>query len=92
MFQQFFSSVAETLVSKLPIPTGTFNATSVFNFYKKQDIAKDSFKLHVVDENEICNLLSKMNPCKATGLDNISAKFVRDGAVISTPAITYIHR
>ena len=31
-----------------------------------------------------------MNPCKATGLDNISAKFVRDGAVIITPAITHI--
>ena len=50
----------------------------------------DSFNFTIVSENEVDKLLKSLNVSKSTGCDNISAKFLRDGAHVIVTPLTYI--
>ena len=49
-----------------------------------------SFKLGCVGEEFIERELLQLNPNKSTGLDNIPARFLRDGSTILKAPITHI--
>ena len=53
-------------------------------------ITKDVFSLSIVSGDEIKKILHKMSSCKATGIDRIPAKFVKDGAEHICLPITHI--
>jgi hypothetical protein len=90
-FNEFFTSVASSLVSKLPPCKNLFSADSeIFKqFYRSKNV-QSQFKLVSVDEDFIFKELSKLNISKSTGLDNIPAKFLRDGAETLKAPITYL--
>ena len=88
-FNTFFCEVASKLVELLP-PYQAINKVDLRNFYSKCNVKDNMFKFSVVSEEEICKLLSAINPCKATGQDGISTKFIRDSAQVITEPITYI--
>ena len=52
----------------------------------KQDV--DEFHFHPIDELFVCNQLSKLKANKATGLDRITARLLKDAAVQITPVLT----
>ena len=84
IFKDFFSNLANNLVSKLPIPPNKFGKTYVSSYYENLNIETE-FDLHTVEEQTVFNILSKLKP-KAPGIDNISGKFLKDGAnVLSLP-------
>ena len=73
-FNNFFTNIASTLVSKLP--PGTYNEKRVEDFYKSKGDPNKNFELNYVSEEDILKLLKTINVTKATGLDNLPAKFI----------------
>ena len=53
-------------------------------------VKKDAFNLSQVNEETVLKHLETVNPGKATGLDNLPAKFIRDGAKHLAPPLTHI--
>ena len=60
------------------------------NFYKVRNSKGKVFRLHTVSEEFVYKELSSLNSSKSTGLDNISARFLKDGASFLKLPITYI--
>ena len=91
-FNYFFTNVASALVSKLPTASNVFSLESnVFkNFYKQKESQERDFVLKKVSEDFVYKELLKLNPSKSTGLDEIPARFIRDGASVLKIPITFI--
>ena len=79
IFKDFFSNIASNLVSKLPNPTNRFGKAFLFSYYKNLDI-KTSFELTSTSEQTIFKILKNLKASKAPGIDNITGRFLRDGA------------
>ncbi len=88
----FYTTVASCLVKKLPQATGLYNVASekFKNFYKSKGIKHNAFVLQPVSCEFVCKELGNLNVAKSTGLDNIPAKFLRDGAAHLCVPITSI--
>jgi hypothetical protein len=89
---QFYTTIASTLVNKLPTSLGKFSVSSkIFSsHYEKLGVASDAFKLCPVSSDFILKELRSLNPNKSTGLDGVPAKFLRDGAVLLKDQLTHI--
>ena len=81
-FKNYFTSLAGNLVKKLPIATNKFGIESVKQYYKDLGIDQNNFKFQSINKEYVNILMLKMNESKASGIDNISAKFLKDGASI----------
>ena len=80
-FKEFFCNLASDLVAKLPPPSKRFGLNTVRSYY--QDILSllpSKFKFSNVTEDHVLQLLKDMNVDKAAGIDNLSGKFLKDGA------------
>ena len=85
-FNNFFTTVASTLVDKLPPCPGIYGWTHIQSFYKSLNVPSTGFQMSQVTEDSVLKILSSVNPSKATGLDQLSPKFIKDGAkLISSP-------
>ena len=84
-----FTSIASTLVEKLPPSLNLFDTRSETfqDFYRNRNV-QNGFVLASVEEDFIFKELCKLNSC--TGSDNIPARFVKDAAAVLTKPITYI--
>ena len=71
-FQNFFSNLAQNLVSKLPPSPNVFTESKVASYY-------DDIKHKGVNFE---NILKDLNPSKAAGIVNLSRKFLKDAADI----------
>ena len=89
-FCNFFCNVADDLVKKLKPPSGLFNKIQVKSFYSKKGVLENYFGFSTVTESTVYKLISTVNTKKATGLDGISVKFVRDGCSVIASPITHI--
>ena len=89
-FCDFFSNVADGLVKKLKPPSGLFNKIQVKSFYSKKGVLENSLGFSTVTESTVYKSISTVNTKKATGLDGISAKFIRDGCSVIASPITHI--
>ena len=91
IFKNFFSNLAENLVSKLPIPPNKFGISSVRSYYaKNKDLVNSSFKFSIVNREDILKILLDIKPEKAAGIDGISGRFLKDGALILAEPISQI--
>ena len=81
---RFFTNVARSLMSLLPRPFHDFSPGSVLfrDFYRQRGIHRGSFELSPVSRQFVLDQLSALVVAKSTGLDGISARFLRDGAVL----------
>ena len=59
-----------------------FDVQNVFSFYHKRGVQTDNFHFTPVSECDVGKLLKNLSVSKSTGLDMISAKFVKDGSSI----------
>ncbi len=89
---QFFTSVASTLVSKLPsvMPEFGVKADRVRKHYEDHGVTKGAFKPQPVTMEFIQKELSQLNVSKSTGLDGISARFLKDGSDILKVPVEHI--
>ena len=83
IFKDFFSKLADDLVAKLPSPSGRFGISSVKSYYKKiLGSPSLNFELAPTTEANILMILQSLQTDKAAGIDNISSRFLKDGAKI----------
>ena len=89
-FNDFFTTIAHKLVKELPSGIGKFTSSFFTIFYKSKGILLDSFKFSSVNQHEVEKFLCGMSRDKATGIDGIPARFLRDGATEISKPITHI--
>ena len=75
------------LLKKLPKHPNKFTLNTVFQFYKGI-IQSDSFNLLTVSESTILTILKNNKVSKTAGLDNLSGRFLKDGAKFLDKHIT----
>ena len=91
IFKNFYSSLADNLVSKLPTAPKRFDISLLKTFYEKNaKLPSSKFKLAQVSKEHILEILQNLEPNKAAGIDNISGKFLKDGAEILAKPISQI--
>ena len=90
IFNTFFTTVAASLVGKLPNITGGYAGNFVYKYYQDKGAKQNSFKFSPVGEEDILKSLLSLNVSKATGLDGLSARFLNDGANQISSAIAHI--
>ena len=80
------------MVDKLPAAPKIFDVNSSLfkQFYKKVTNQSLQLKLTPVKEDYIYKELKTLNSYKSTGIDNIPARFIRDGAKPLAKPITYL--
>ena len=88
----FFTTIASKLVHNLPTSTNKFGVDgNLFkNFYREKGIQPGALKLTKVNTDFVSQELSSLNSQKATGLDGIAPKFLKDSASIISPVVTHI--
>ena len=92
IFNDFFTRIACNLVNLLPNPTGIFStASSAFRrFYQQRGIRGPCFTLMPVSRYFVKSQLNSFDPKKSTGLDDVSPRFLKDGALVLTEPLTHI--
>ena len=89
-FNKFFTTIASTLVDHLPPGTGKYGWSHIQKFYQSIHTPLTSFKLMEVSESIVLKILQNLNSTKATGLDQLSPRFVKDGAEVIMSPLTHI--
>lgn len=89
-FNSFYTSVAEKLVNKLPKISNKFGENFVFNFYSSKGVKRDTFSFSIVSESKVLKYLNNLCPNKATGLDGIPSRFIKDSAQIIAGPLAHI--
>lgn len=89
-FNLYFSTVASKLVEKLPVMSKQYRESDVAQFYSQQGVQVNAFTLEKVTEADVLMKLQRLDGSKATGLDNIPSRFLKDAAETITPSITHI--
>ena len=89
-FNNFFCTIANSLVDKLPKVDRSSLSKKINDFYKSKDVEKNSFCLCRVNEDLVVKHLSSLNVSKATGQDGISARFIKDASGVIAKPITHI--
>ena len=89
-FNSFYTTVAFKLVEKLPRCLNKYGRNFVSKYYTAKGVVPNSFSFSIVSENKILKHLEKLSANKATGLDGIPARFIRDSASFITGPITHI--
>ena len=80
-----YSTLSENLVKMLPKPPNKYSVNTVMKYYGHM-ILGDYFHLASISENSILTILKTTQVSKAAGIDNLSGRFLKDGAkVLSKP-------
>ena len=82
-FNQYFTTVAASLVSKLPGASDKYAKSFVNSFYRNKNVFADAFTFSPVSEDKVRASLSTLSVNKATGLDLIPSRFLRDSAEVT---------
>ena len=86
-FKDYYSNLAGNLLKKLPKLPNKFTLNSVFQHYKGT-IQSDSFNLATAPKNTILTIFKNTEVYKAAGLDNLSGRFLKDGAKVLAKPLT----
>jgi hypothetical protein len=91
-FNTFFTTIASTLVEKLPANKMIYTSSSspVKGFYNDRQPSNNKLYLKHVSESFVFKELCKLNINKSTGLDGIPARFLKDAAHIIKLPITFL--
>ena len=85
--------MAEKLGNKLPKRPIHFAKQFSKDYYQKKGVIENYFIFSTVTEEEIENLLNGLTASKATGVDSLPARFLKDGAeVIACLSIVSYHK
>ena len=85
VFKNYYSTLAENLLKKLPTPPNRYTFNSIIQYYR-HFIQTDAFHLTYTMEIDIEKILRSTNVRKAAGIDDLSGRFLKDGSrVLSKP-------
>ena len=90
IFKSFLSNLAQNLVSKLPPSLNAFTESEVASYYDDIKFKDLNFEFSETSPEKILNILKGLNPSKAAGIDNLSGKFLKDGADILARPISQL--
>ena len=86
---QFYSCLASNLVTKLSIPPKRFDIESVKVFYSnKLGLSEGLFSFKPIQEETVSKILQSLDIEKSAGIDNISGRFLKDGAEFLSRPLT----
>ena len=89
IFKSIISIPAQNLVSKLPPSPNTFTEFKVASYYDGIKFKDLNFEFSETSE-KIFNILKGLNPSKVAVIDNLSGKFLKDGADILARPISQL--
>ena len=89
-FKEFFSNLAQNLIEKLPTGRNKLDINSVREFYKPLNLEENPFHFTKVSEKTISDFLKELKTNKATGIDNPSGRFLKDGSKVLAIPIAQI--
>ena len=79
------------MVDKLPQATGNFSGQIITDFYRKNfNVSENCYKLSVLSEDAVLKIVNSIGSNKATGLDNLPAKFLKDSINVTIGPLTHI--
>ena len=85
-FKNVFENLANDLLLKLPKVPNIFTLAKTFSYYNTLGISDNKFELSHISEEKMPKYLTNLSPNKASGIDNLSARFLKDGAnVLALP-------
>ena len=91
--KSFYSELTRNLVRKLPKPPLQFNTDKTMMFYKKLKLNIEKLELVCITEETIKKLLCCLDVSKASGMDDISPRFLKDGVeVLAKPICDIISK
>ena len=86
IFKDFYLNLADNLVKKLPCPQYKFGKETVKTYYQRLNLGRKAFSLQAATTSAVQKLSEDINLSKSAGLDNLTGKFLRDGAsVLAVP-------
>ena len=69
------------MVSKLSLSPNIFTESKIASYYDNNAVSKDlNFQFSEMSPVKTLSLLEGFHPSKAAGIDNLSGKFLKDGA------------
>ena len=89
-FNHYFTTIAASLVSKLPGVSDKFGINFVNSFYRSKNVSAGAFAISPVTEDKVRAILSTLSVNKASGLDLIPSRFLRDSAGVIYSILTHI--
>ena len=89
-FNDYFTSIASSLVEKLPPCSGRFGDDPVIDFYQNQNVSHNTFDLVSVTVDQVSSILNSIIASKATGLDDLPASFIKGGSSVIANPLTHI--
>ena len=89
VFKDFFSNLAKSFLDKLPDPSNKYNLESVFLYYSNFAIP-ESFHIKITSEEKVFKIMENIEISKASGIDKLPGKFLKDGAKILSRPISEI--
>ena len=82
-FKSFYSELAGGLQEKLPRAPNKFTSQTTKSYYAKTSCnVSNDFEFSNVSEEDVKKILLSLDTSKAAGIDQIPAKFLRDGAEV----------
>ena len=82
IFKDFYSNLANDLVKKLPNPPNKYGKDAVKKYYENLNLVGKSFSFEPVAYTSVLKLLQQLNPHKSAGIDNLTGKFLKEGAPV----------
>ena len=79
VFSAYVLNLTANLVSKLPNPSNKYGVLSVAQYYSHLGLTK-KFDLLSTEKDYVLRILRDIDNSKATGIDRIPGKFLKDGA------------
>ena len=79
VFKNYYSALPDNLLRKLPTPPNGYTFNSVIQYYR-HFIQSDAFHFTYTTEIDIEKILRSTNVRKAAGIDDLSARFLKDGS------------
>lgn len=89
-FNHYFTTAATSLVSKLPGASNKYGKPFVNSFYRSKNVSADAFTISPVSEDKVRASISTLSENKATGLDRIASRFLRDSAGVTSSILTHV--
>ena len=81
VFKNYYSNLADNILKKLPAPPYKYTFNYIIQYYRNF-IQTDAFHLTYATEINIEKLLRSTNVHKATGIDDLSGHFLKDGSQV----------
>ena len=89
VFKDFFSNLAKSFLDKLPDPSNKYNLESVFLYYSNFAVP-EFFHIKCTSEANLFKIMENIEISKASGIDKLPGRFLKDGAKILSKSISEI--